>query len=186
MKDAILIFDENQGIHNGPRMVKLAVRYGFTLEDGADLYDLDLQEDALEFLNDDKRERHHEEPQYPGYFEWDGDFWFIPEENPTSDQLLPFVIPGLGLRRGGAPMGRNNTINRVPPMSERVFDRKLRFVDGDYDQGGAYWGRSNKPIRVRFSKDLEFILFYRSWTKISNIDELREHLPSYKQHEIPE
>lgn len=41
--------------------------------------------------------------------------------------------------RFGAPMGRRST-----PLEElagqKVHLERVPFVDGDYDQGGAYWG----------------------------------------------
>lgn len=48
----------------------------------------------------------------------------------------------------GAPMGR---MNRLPSdeeptaFAERMYLRPLRWVDGDYDEGGAYWGRGSVP-----------------------------------------
>lgn len=39
----------------------------------------------------------------------------------------------------GSPMGRRDTL---PPADQKVRLRltRARLVDGDYDQGGAYWG----------------------------------------------
>ncbi len=40
----------------------------------------------------------------------------------------------------GAPMGRGNTISdALAPVEFEIV--RLRWVDGDYDEGGAYWGR---------------------------------------------
>lgn len=72
----------------------------------------------------------------------------------------------------GAPMGRRNigsqplTImsgrnNRIIKKNQtKVYDRKVNLIDG-YDKGGAYWGNPNN-LRVRFTKDLSYIEFYRS------------------------
>lgn len=60
----------------------------------------------------------------------------------------------------GAPMGRGN-VGRNPGKS--VLDKPVRLVDG-YDKGGAYWGYPNN-LRVRYTKDLSFIEFYRDITK---------------------
>lgn len=62
----------------------------------------------------------------------------------------------------GAPMGRPNTIPAKHP-SERIFDRAVHFIDGDYDRGGAYWGggRDSKPLRVRYTRSLSYVEFYR-------------------------
>ena len=37
----------------------------------------------------------------------------------------------------GADMGRRNQAEGQP---ERLHLQRIRFVDGDYDTGGAYWG----------------------------------------------
>lgn len=62
----------------------------------------------------------------------------------------------------GAPIGRHNTIPDKKP-SERIYDRAIHFVDGDYDKGGAYWGggRDSKPLRVRYTRSLSYVEFYR-------------------------
>ena len=39
----------------------------------------------------------------------------------------------------GAPMGRTSE-HGDPEVSLKFTVEKLRWVDGDYDQGGAYWG----------------------------------------------
>lgn len=41
----------------------------------------------------------------------------------------------------GAQMGRRNQISE-PHYPVKFHLRQLRWVDGDYDQGGAYWGNS--------------------------------------------
>jgi hypothetical protein len=41
----------------------------------------------------------------------------------------------------GADMGRSNQTEGTP---ERLHLQRLRFVDGDYDTGGAYWGGNSK------------------------------------------
>lgn len=40
----------------------------------------------------------------------------------------------------GAPMGRSSygSPDDCPPRSVRLF--RVRFIGGDYDDGGAYWG----------------------------------------------
>lgn len=39
----------------------------------------------------------------------------------------------------GAPMGRSSNITE-PDAKMRMNLVRLKWVDGDYDQGGAYWG----------------------------------------------
>jgi hypothetical protein len=41
----------------------------------------------------------------------------------------------------GAAMGRSNAIPD-PSAAPKLHLYRLRWVDGDYDQGGAYWGQS--------------------------------------------
>jgi len=41
----------------------------------------------------------------------------------------------------GAPMGRTPTIPDNKLLGKLHLE-KLEWVDGDYDKGGAYWGRS--------------------------------------------
>lgn len=45
----------------------------------------------------------------------------------------------------GAPMGRSEILN---DFSGKVRCFRVRFVDGDYDDGGAYWGRGNRYIAL--------------------------------------
>ncbi len=40
----------------------------------------------------------------------------------------------------GAPMGRTNVLPEDENISCRLHIRELKWVDGDYDEGGAYWG----------------------------------------------
>jgi hypothetical protein len=47
--------------------------------------------------------------------------------------MKPFEQPVYA--KYGAPMGRHG-----PVPSGKVRLERVRFVDGDYDKGGAYWG----------------------------------------------
>lgn len=79
----------------------------------------------------------------------------------------------------GAPMGRAN-VGRQPVTVTRgrngrickkdqvkVYDKRVPMCSccGAYDQGGAYWGSNRMgdigQLRVRFTKDLSYIEFYR-------------------------
>ena len=42
----------------------------------------------------------------------------------------------------GAQMGRRNILPAVAPAGIKLHLTRLRWVDGDYDQWGAYWGNS--------------------------------------------
>jgi hypothetical protein len=52
-------------------------------------------------------------------------------------------LPALssGSSRYGAQMGRANALP-LGDFTGRLHLVRLRWVDGDYDQGGAYWGNS--------------------------------------------
>lgn len=59
----------------------------------------------------------------------------------------------------GSPMGRANV--GTEPTDKRVFCRKVPLSgDGAYDKGGAYWG-IGRELRVKYTKDLSYIEFYR-------------------------
>jgi hypothetical protein len=50
----------------------------------------------------------------------------------------------------GAPMGRRNQFPNDLKASIKLQMEQLRFVDGDYDKGGAYWGgNSNIPKWIK-------------------------------------
>ena len=42
----------------------------------------------------------------------------------------------------GAAMGRRSTVPANPSAPIRLRLVRLRWYDGDYDEGGAYWGNS--------------------------------------------
>ena len=56
-----------------------------------------------------------------------------------------------------APMGRMD--QGTKPSNKRVYDCAVP-MNGAYDRGGAYWG-FGPQLRVSYTKDLEFISFYR-------------------------
>lgn len=52
----------------------------------------------------------------------------------------------------GAPMGRGAwTDDTAKPC--RVF--RVRMVDGDYDEGGAYWGGGGTPVYACISEGVQ-------------------------------
>lgn len=55
--------------------------------------------------------------------------------------MKPFQAP-VGSKYG-APMGRHDKILGDPV---KLHLQRVRFVDGDYDEGGAYWGGGGKPL----------------------------------------
>lgn len=74
----------------------------------------------------------------------------------TIDEILYPVNTGAYTQ-----MGREN-VGTKPTDSTRIYDCLVPMVDGDYDKGGVYWGGSIiNPVRVRYTKDLSYIEFYR-------------------------
>lgn len=60
----------------------------------------------------------------------------------------------------GAPMGRRSDPKNIEPTDRKIFDCQVILDSGGYDKGGAYWGIPNN-LRVRYTKDLLYIRFYR-------------------------
>ena len=44
----------------------------------------------------------------------------------------------------GAPMGRS--YDKLDDFAGKAHLQRVPFVDGDYDQGGAYWGGGGTPL----------------------------------------
>lgn len=59
----------------------------------------------------------------------------------------------------GAPMGRSSHGER--PQNVKIYDCRVpMYSDGAYDKGGAYWG-IGPELRVKYTKDLSYVEFYR-------------------------
>lgn len=80
----------------------------------------------------------------------------------------------------GANMGRQNQTEGKP---EQLYLQRIRFVDGDYDSGGAYWGSGPPALWCAFSpenteNDEPIMVFVRAdnreEAKIKVQDELKE------------
>ena len=70
--------------------------------------------------------------------------------------------------RYGAPMGRPTSPGLGDTCKVRVF--RVRMVDGDYDDGGAYWGGSPAaPLYCVRNEDRDVELFYRAVTRAQAI-----------------
>lgn len=94
----------------------------------------------------------------------------------------------------GAPMGRpkhipNDMDERELPVKLRMV--RLRWVGGDYDQGGAYWGNSGGTsiywaigyLHEGDPKNEELVeIFTRSETRNEAKNKVRETLPNAKFH----
>lgn len=80
-------------------------------------------------------------------------------------------------------MGRSDVLpdDRELPIKLRM--RKLRFVDGDYDEMGAYWGSGN-PIWFAGGEDAkeQVQIFVRAETRSIAKDKIRTLLPKATFH----
>ena len=74
----------------------------------------------------------------------------------------------------GAPMGRATSPGLGEPCKVRVF--RVRMVDGDYDDGGAYWGGyPSEPLYCVRNIDHNVELFYRAKTRVQALAILHDH-----------
>lgn len=77
--------------------------------------------------------------------------------------------------RYGAPMGRRESTEGADARA-RCF--RLRFIDGCYDEGGAYWGA---PANVYCATNDEgLLLFCRADSRKEAKGKFRERLPSLR------
>jgi len=81
--------------------------------------------------------------------------------------------------RYGSQMGRRN---QNQGAAEALYLQRVRFVDGDYDAGGAYWG-GGQPLYCAFSPETtendELVMVFvradnREAAKAAVLDELLE------------
>jgi hypothetical protein len=78
----------------------------------------------------------------------------------------------------GAQIGRRAQTEGNP---ERLHLQRIRFVDGDYDTGGAYWG-GNSPLYCAFSpdntkNDTPIMVFVRATNRTDAKQEVLAELP---------
>ena len=91
---------------------------------------------------------------------------------------MPYVPPQPVSCTYGAPMGRRNSIID-PDDSQRYHVRRVPFVDGCYDRGGAYWGGPANLWHAQ-SADHEFWLYVRAPSRAAAIQMIREEIPNAK------
>ena len=78
-------------------------------------------------------------------------------------------------------MGRSDSLPSDPDMPITLEIERLAWVDGDYDQGGAYWGNSGGDYIWRFTGDddeQQIEVFIRAKTEVEAIAGLHEKLPN--------
>lgn len=74
---------------------------------------------------------------------------------------FPYNMPVAS--RYGAPMSR---LNVGGALSEPTWlnIRRVPFIGGDYDRGGAYWGGGGETLYCVWSSDRSFIRYLRAPT----------------------
>ncbi len=85
--------------------------------------------------------------------------------------------------RFGAPMGRRNLLPDDIACTCRLHLVRLRWVDNDYDQGGAYWGgpTAGTPYSaIYWAYDEAVQIFVRSGSRQDAKDAVRKSLPNAK------
>ena len=81
----------------------------------------------------------------------------------------------------GAPMGRlawNLSEHRWCPMM--MYLQRVRFVDGDYDLGGAYWGGEGDPLFCAWAENDEARVFVRAKDRTAAKLKVKEYFPNAK------
>ena len=74
----------------------------------------------------------------------------------------------------GAPMGRQNTLpNNFNPINKLHLEQ-LKWVDNDYDEGGAYWGNNGKDFIFRASTKTKTEIV-ELFTRAINIDKAKKN-----------
>ena len=88
-----------------------------------------------------------------------------------------------GCSKYGAQMGRSNVLPDDKDQSIKLHLVYLPFVDGDYDQGGAYWGYT-QGTRIYCAHagldDVDVRVFVRAsaWDRNDAKEKVRELLPN--------
>lgn len=87
----------------------------------------------------------------------------------------------------GAPMGRRNRCEMLPDEVGKSFLSIVYMVDGDYDSGGAYWGRGPQPLWRAYceQENTEGVIdvfdhFLRAGTREQAKAKLRDEFPNIR------
>ena len=82
----------------------------------------------------------------------------------------------------GADMGRMNwglAEHRERPMM--MYLQRVRFIDGDYDLGGAYWGGPpSLPLFCAWAEDDEARVFVRAKDRTAAKLKVKDYFPNAK------
>lgn len=78
----------------------------------------------------------------------------------------------------GAQMGRRNVLPTNPDAPIKLRMERLKWVDGDYDQWGAYWGHGT-PLYCAWGEDeqTQVYVFVRAPDRQSAKEQVRKQLP---------
>lgn len=74
-------------------------------------------------------------------------------------------------------MGRYS--DPIRDLSGKVHLRFVRFVDGDYDQGGAYWGGGGSPLFCAWDEEGREV-YLRAASREAAKDKLLSKNPALK------
>ena len=82
----------------------------------------------------------------------------------------------------GAPIGRMNWgMNDHYKRPMMMYLQRVRFVDGDYDLGGAYWGgHPSEPLFCAWAEAVDARVFVRAKDRTAAKLEVKEYFPNAK------
>jgi hypothetical protein len=83
----------------------------------------------------------------------------------------------------GASMGRGNWLPKDLNAEGKIHLTRLKWVDGDYDEGGAYWGNTGKDDVYCAWGDLNEVnalMFVRADSRIAAKAFVMETLPNVR------
>jgi len=86
----------------------------------------------------------------------------------------------------GAPMGRPQSLPENKKATGKLQLRRVKMIDGDYDEGGAYWGGGRNVLPLWHAEgDLDgekftTRLFVRAGTRAAAKYLIREILPNVR------
>ena len=81
----------------------------------------------------------------------------------------------------GAPMGRCDWGLAEHREHHMVMNlQRVKFIDGDYDLGGAYWGGGGEPLFCAWAEGIEARVFVRAKDRRAAKLKVNEHFPNAK------
>jgi len=88
---------------------------------------------------------------------------------------MKLTLPN-GSSARGAQMGRRNILPDDVNKPIKLRMEKLRWVDGDYDSFGAYWGNSGDNVYCAWMDNVR--VFVRATNRETAKEEVRDLLPN--------